>query len=885
MPPPQRSTRSAPNVLLQSLPKKSRKPRLESAARPPGSTRTRLEPSGDGNGGEFEYELPTPTRHPAVAVAVAGSDTEAEVQLPRRKKHAPPQTKRDVVVSPSTKDKLRRLSAGGSVLGASMGETTPRRNSPLKKATPVTGKQTSKTADTQDVIIVATPRASRKRTKADSMDGSDSEEENIRPPSSSGSLDSIELSDHSKFFGLINRNSKTPDKKAVRAKKALKKNTSAQNAVGPASAMKDGAPRRKKARMRGTREDLADQSADMDKLMLAAIKNPSTPGEETIDHRDTLDSTEDRLSQEVFQKVTDTEDARDYVDHSERMKKKKEKQKPLDGKKKRKRMEKVKPAKPHPVTQDEDEGDNGREGNETEHTERSASVRLSKKSNHKNHEAANVPRDASKDYTPAPGSRNDSDDEDEEERSLAHCLDLVQKMADKYEFTNITFGTLREDFCALKVLQTPPHGELGYYKLIDTLAAPLLANKGARISTHEYEILGELTHIMHSLADFHGTAKKFEANLRRLVRMNLTQLRNIEKAQRAIKHVFDARRYVGDGTKWHVGDVWVGEDPGEEVVREANREAVRKRNEEIEKVLAQREKAVYGYRTPESVEELEGKRRRMVRSAGEEADEKRGPGRSGAGEEQGGDTHADEGELDDDEGIRLDSGEIDEESRSIHAAPEEFDEEGTRVDSEDKQDQGMHVGTEGESDSESAEEEEHSQSDRADSEEDESEHSQVTHTDEKPGYREEYYGYRPFEQQGSSEGRGGTPIVIGDDDVEVVHVEGFGERAVKERAKVEREARRGNGGSDGDVSVLEDSEWNEDEVDALLFGIEDYQGMEGFDIRGGGLLLSTRGLRQTNNVSREIRPDQKLALLQRPATQSQCRSHSGEGEGDQARLH
>lgn len=829
MPPPQRSTRSAPNVLLQSLPKKSRKPRLEGAARPPGSTRARLEPSGDGNGGEFEYEFPTPTRHPAVAVA--GSDTEVGVQLPRRKKHAPPQTKRDVVVSPSTKDKLRRLSAGGSVLGASMGETTPRRNSPLKKVTSVTGKKAGKSTDTQDVIVVATSRAGRKRTRTDSMDGSDSEEENIRPPSSSGSLDFVELSDHSKFFGLVDPNSKTPDKKAVRAKKARKKNTNAQNAIGPASAAKDSAPRRKKARKKGTGEDLADQSADMDKLMLAAIKNPSTPGEETIDRRDTLDSTEDRLSQEVFQKVTDTEDARDHVDRSKRMKKKKKgEQKPLDEKKKRKRMEKVKPAKPDPVVQDEDEGDNG---NETEHTERSASAKPSKKSNHKNHKAANVPRDASKDYTPAPDDHNDSDDEDEDEeaRSLAHCLDLVQKMADKYESTNITFDTLREDFCALKVLQTPPHGELGYYKLIDTLAAPLLANKGARISTHEYGILGELTHIMHSLADFHGTAKKFEANLRRLVRMNLTQLRNIEKAQRAIKHVFDARRYVGDGTKWHVGDVWVGEDPGEEVVREANREAVRKRNEEIEKVLALRERAVYGYRTPESVEELEGKRRRMVRSAGEEADERRGPRRIGAGEEQGEDTHADEEELDGDEGIRLDSGEIGEESQSIRAAPEEFDEEGTRVDSEDKQDQGTHVGTEGESDSGSAEGEE---SDRADSEDDESEHSQVTHTDEKPGYREEYYGYRPFEQQGSSEGREGTPIVIGDDDVEVVHVEGFGERAAKERAKVEREARRGNGGSDGDVSVLEDSEWNEDEVDALLFGIEDYQGMEGFDIPGGG---------------------------------------------------
>lgn len=839
MPPPQRSTRSAPNVLLQSLPKKSRKPRLRSAVHPPGSTRARLEPSGDGNGGEFEDELPTPTRH--VTVAVAGSDSEVEAQVPRRRKHAPLPAKRNVVVSPSTQDKLRRLSVGGSVLGASMGETTPR-GSPIKKAASVTGKKPSKKPETQDVIVVA-PRVGRKRAIADSMDGSNSEEENMRPPSSSGSLDFADLSDSNSGFGPINRpKPKTPGSKVAKAKKSLKKNTNARNATGPISALEDSAPRRKRARMKSGGEDLADQGAQMDRLMLAAIKNPSTPREGVISRRSTLESAEDRLHQEeVSQKVADARDVGTHANRAAHMKKKKRKEKKQpDEQNKREMVEKEKAAKPYSVAQDEDWEDSDREGNQTWHAEGSESAKPMK-SNHKNRSTASVPRGASKGFAFVPDDyhHDDGDDEDEEKYDLAHCLDLVQRMADRYNSTTITFDALREDFCALKVLQTPPHGELGYYKLIDTLATPLLANKGARISTHEHATLMELMHIMRSLADFHGTAKTFEANLRRLVRMNLTQLRNIEKAQRAIKHVFDARRYVGDGTKWRVGEMWVGEGLGEEVAREANREAVRKRNEEIEKVLRQRERAVYGYRTPDSVE---GKERRRVRSAGEEADERRGQGSIGAGEEHKQDTRADE-ELDGDEGIRLQSEEIDEESRSSHRAPEGAEEE-----EEEEQDQGMRVDSGGGSDSDLTENE-YSRSDHAD---DESEHSQGTHTNEKPGYREEYYGYRPFEQQGSSEGRGGTPIVIEDDEVEVVHVEGFGERAVKERARVEREARRGNGGSDGDVSVLEDSEWNEDEVDALFFGIQDYQGRREFDIGGDSTLYWWA---KTNAVSREILPD------------------------------
>lgn len=825
MPPPQRSTRSAPNVLLQSLPKKSRKHRLKNASHSPGSTRARLEPSGDGNGngGEFEDELPTPTRR--LTVATAGSGSEVEVQFPRRRKHAPLPTKRNVVVSPSTQDKLRRLSAGGSVLGASMGETTPR--SSIKRASSVTGKKSSKKLETQDVIVVA-PRVSRKRAIADSMDGSNSEEENMRPPSNSGSLDFADLSDSDSAFGPINRpKPKTSGNKVVKAKMALKKNTNAQNATGPVPALRDNAPRRKKARMKGAGEDLADQGAQMDKLMLAAIKNPSTPREGAISRRNTLESAEDRLHQEeVLQKVADAEDAGTRANRAEHMKKKKKKgKKQLDEQNKQEMVRKEKAAKSYSVAQDEDWEDNDRGGSETWDAEGSESAKLLK-SNYRSRSTANVPRGVNKGFSFVPDDyhHDGGDDEDEEKYDLARCLDLVQRMADRYDSTTITFDALREDFCALKVLQTPPHGELGYYKLIDTLTTPLLANKGARISTHEHAILMELMHVMRSLANFHGTAKTFEANLRRLVRMNLTQLRNIEKAQRAIKHVFDARRYVGDGTKWRVGEMWVGEGLGEEVAREANREAVRKRNEEIEKVLRQRERAVYGYRTPESVE---GKGRRRVRSAGEEADERRGQGRIGAGEEHNQGPRADE-ELNDDEGIRLQSEEIDEEGRSSHGASEGADEEGTRAGSErveEDQDQGMHVDSEGESDSDLTEKE-YSRSDHADPGDDESEQSQGTHTNEKPGYREEYYGYRPFEQQGSPEGRGGTPIVIEDDEVEVVHVEGFGERAAKERARVEREARRGNRGSDGDVSVLEDSEWNEDEVDALFFGIQDYQGRE-----------------------------------------------------------
>lgn len=759
----QRSTRSAPDPVLQSLPKKSRKPRVAGAApatHSPGPTWTRWKPSGGESGNDNGVSgdgLADPTKTLAAAAAAGESDFEVEVLFPRRKRRAPLPEKRDVVVSPNTKDKLRRLSAGASVLGASMGGATP----PRKKTLSIARKKSSKYrgADTQDVIVVATPHAGRKRTRAGSIDGSDPEEENTTPS--------------------------TP------GRKALKKNIDAHNAADPASAVKESAPRRKKAKMKSAGEYPVDKGAHMDRLMIAAIRNPSTPGNDSLHHG----------LEEATQKVVDAEDAQDRQTPVKRMRKK-EKQKALDEKNIRKRAEKEKAQKEG--RRGEDSGGKGDESGHAEASER--------RGDPARNGYASLPKPPNKtrgmaDVTVGDDDYDDYDDEDDEDDdNLAHCLELIQKMADKYGSTSTTFDTLNKDYYDLKVLQTPPpRGETGYYGLIGKLTMPLLANKGARISTHEHATLRELTGVMHSLAGFHRSAKKFEDKLRRLVRMNLTQLRNIEKAQRAIKNVFDARGYKGDGTMWRVGEVWVGEDPAQEMAREANREAVKKRNEEIERVLVQRERAMYGYQTPESVEEHQGEGR-SVRSAGG-TDKGRDQRRIGADEES---QSANE-ESDDDEGIRVDSGGFDEDQdQSIRM--------GREVGSEEEE-------TEEERGDEEQTDEEHTEEEHNHSDGVESEGSQGAYADEESRYGKGNYEYPSSEQQGvgSSEGREGSSIVIGDD-VEVVHVEGFGERAAKERARVEREARRGNGESDDEVSVLEDREWAEEEIDALLFGIEAYQG-------------------------------------------------------------
>lgn len=776
----QRSTRSAPDPVLQSLPKKSRKARVVGAApaaHSPGPTRPRWKPSGGKSGNDnsvSEDELPNPTKTFTAATAADESDFEVEVLFPRRKKRAPLPAKRDVVVSPNTKDKLRRLSAGASVLGASMGKTTPRKSSSPKKTFSVAIRKPSRDlgANTQDVVIVATPHAGLKRVRAGSIDSSDTEDENITPLAP-GSQHFRNLPDTQRDRGQTNR--PKAQTLAKRVMKALEKNINAHNAANPASAVKDSAPRRKKAKMKSAGENSTHEGAHMDKLMMAAIRDPSTPGNESLNHA--LNAVED-----LEEKAIDAQ-ARQTL--AKRMKKK-EKQKKI-----RKRVEKE--------NAQEEEGGRGEysggKGDGKRHAKTSA-----RRGGPAPNGYANPPNVTADTWRHS----YDDGDSDEDDNDLAHCLDLIQKMADKYGSTSTTFDTLSKDFCDLKVLQTPPpNGETGYYGLIGKLTVPLLANTGARISTHEYATLGKLTEIMHSLAEFHLSAKKFENKLRRLVRMNLTQLRNIEKAQRAIKNVFDARRYEGDGTIWRVGAVWVGEDPTQEMAREANREAVRKRNEEIERVLVQRERAMYGYQTPESVEGHQGKGRR-VRSVGE-TDEGRDQRRIGVDEE----SQSTDEESDDDGGIHVDSGGSDEDhDQSIRVgegAGSEEEEEEEEVD-------------EGQTDEDQTDE--HNHSDGV-----ESEGGQGTRADEKSRYGKGNYGYPSFEQQGvgSSEGREGSSIVIGDD-VEVVHVEGFGERLAKERARVEREARRGNGESDDEVSVLEDSEWTEEEVDALLFGIEAYQG-------------------------------------------------------------
>lgn len=794
MPPPQRSTRSAPNALLQSLPKKTRKPRVEGAAPTASSpvlTRALLVPSSEESDNESEDALLTPTKRRAVNL-----DFEVQVQLPRRRKHSPP-AKPDVVVSPGTKDKLRRLSAGGSVLGASMGRVSPRKSSHLKRKISTARKKASKNpaADTQDVVAVATPRTGGKRMRMASMDGNGSRGENINP-SVPDNQELAELDDTERNSGPINHpKPKTPAKRVVKSKN--------NNTADPTSAAEDSAPRRKKAKTKSVGGNLVDESALMDKLMIAGITN----------YKDTLDAVEDQ----VPHKVVDSEDIQDSQTPVERKKEKNNEKQKVDEENIRGRREKEK-------TQEEEE------------------IRRRGES-----DMANVLEGADKDYTPTP---DDCDSDEEEDADLANCLGLIQKTVDKYDSTGITLHTLSKDFHSLKTLQvSSPMGGIGYYTLIDVLTAPLLANKGAPISMQESATLDKLMRVMHSLTHFHCIARGFDANLKRRIRMNLTQLRNIEKTQRAIKRVFDARGYVGDGTKWRVGNMWVGEDPAQEVVREANHEAIRRRNEEIERVLVQREKAVYGYCTPESVEERQDKGRRRVKSEGE-AGGQRGQWIISVGEErcQSQSQNTDEGEDDDDGGIRVDSEKVNgERNRSIAreevSSEEEEGEanehysEGIRISSEDadeeqsdeeRSDEGQ-SGEEqiGEERDEEQSSDERSRSIYADSESIESEHSQGTHADEKPGYREKYYRYHPAEQQevGSSEGREGTPIVIEEEEVEVVQVEGFGERAAKERARVEREARRGNGESDGAVSVLEDREWDEEEVDALLFGIEEYRGM------------------------------------------------------------
>jgi hypothetical protein len=63
------------------------------------------------------------------------------------------------------------------------------------------------------------------------------------------------------------------------------------------------------------------------------------------------------------------------------------------------------------------------------------------------------------------------------------------------------------------------------------------------------------------------------------------------------------------------------------------------------------------------------------------------------------------------------------------------------------------------------------------------------------------------------------PIIIDEDDVEIVRVEGFGERQKKAREREERLER-----DEGEVEVLEDHDWEDSETFALLDGISKFHG-------------------------------------------------------------
>ncbi|KAH8145503.1 uncharacterized protein LAJ45_10473 [Morchella importuna] len=429
--------------------------------------------------------------------------------------------------------------------------------------------------------------------------------------------------------------------------------------------------------------------------------------------------------------------------------------------------------------------------------------------------------------TPKPASDTDaSSSEDDQEIDDLTLFTLRTKQYDQ-ALANVRsrMQDLSAAFAVLESLQHVATGkDKGYLNLLSDLTHVIINNDAPQLSKEEKFQLGVFDEAMLRLAYFEQETKDFELIFNRFLKHNNTQRRNIEKCRAGIRKTMKKRGYKNMA--------WLVTEQGEEEEGNEKKKASERR---VKSVLADLEGGSYGYNTPESANERGRKRRKT----GEDEYEEEGRPESRLQKKRRIELVERVRRLDD--SLRTDR---DEGRRRKDAGNETG--EGTREaiiirdddhdnDNDDEQDvvndhrgEGVEEGVEG--DNVYYHEEQIG-------EEDDVGEQVVGNGEEMQEAQEE-----------ESDVEEVLPIIIDEDDVEIVRVEGFGERQKKAREREERLER-----DEGEVEVLEDHDWEDSETFALLDGIS--------KIHGG--VIETRFSRIKNRYRAELESRSVEAIIER----------------------
>ncbi|KAI5841364.1 hypothetical protein DFP73DRAFT_555484 [Morchella snyderi] len=360
---------------------------------------------------------------------------------------------------------------------------------------------------------------------------------------------------------------------------------------------------------------------------------------------------------------------------------------------------------------------------------------------------------------------------------------------------------LNAAFEVLKPLQHVVSGkDKGYLNLLSDLTYVIINNDAPRLSKEEKFQLGVFDEAMLRLAHFEQETKDFELIFNRFLKHNNTQRRNIEKCSAGIRKTMKRRGYKNM--------TWLAIGQGEEEENDERRVASQRR---VKSILADLEGGSYGYNTPESADE-QGRKRRKT---GEDGYEEEGRPESRLQKKRRVELVGRVRRLDD----SLHAGR--DEKRRRNDVENETG-EGTRetitIRDDDENEQGVvddHRGG-GAQVEEGVEVVEVVEGDKV--------HYHEEQIGGEDGVEEQVEGNEEEiqeDQELEEESDVGEvlPIIIDEDDVEIVRVEGFGERQKKEREREERLER-----DEGEVEVLEDHDWEDSETFALLDGISKFHG-------------------------------------------------------------
>jgi hypothetical protein len=400
------------------------------------------------------------------------------------------------------------------------------------------------------------------------------------------------------------------------------------------------------------------------------------------------------------------------------------------------------------------------------------------------------------DDSPTPKPASDTDTSPSGDDQEIDDLTLFTLRTKQYDQALANVRSRMQDlsaaFAVLKPLQHVVAGkDKGYLNLLSDLTHVIINNDAPQLSKEEKFQLGVFDEAMLRLAYFEQETKDFELIFNRFLKHNNTQRKNIEKCRAGIRKTMKKRGYKNMA--------WLVTEQGEEEENDEKRKASQRR---VKSVLADLEGSGYGYNTPESADERGRKRRKT----GEDGYEEEGRPESRIQKKR---------RIELVERVRRldDSLHTDRDERRRKKEAENETGEGTREtviirddDDEDEQEVvndhrggGVEEGVEG--DKTHYHEEQTGEGDGVEEQVDENEEEMQEAQEEESDVEEV------------------LPIIIDEDDVEIVRVEGFGERQKKAREREERLER-----DEGEVEVLEDHDWEDSETFALLDGISKFHG-------------------------------------------------------------